>query len=134
MKLSHSGRRETLGGANTIRGYKLEELGRELFGKNQLLYTIEYRYVLMAPRAFSVFKWSIGMGFELAGFSDVGVAWSRSQDFSLNRTRIGFGAGFRVLLPAIEMIRFDIGVSQYGDVVFNFGMNSIFHARSQRIR
>lgn len=123
-----------LGGANTIRGYKLSELGKELFGKNQFLYTLEYRYTLLAPRAFSVFKWSVGMGFELAAFGDVGVAWSRSQDFSLNRTRYGYGVGFRVLLPAIEMVRFDIGISQYGDVVFNFGMNSIFQARTLRIR
>ena len=123
-----------LGGANSIRGYKLDDLGRELFGQNQFLYTLEYRYVLSAPRPYKVFKWSIGMGFELAGFTDVGVAWSRSQDFSLNRTRIGFGAGLRVLLPAVEMVRFDIGISQYGDVVFNFGINSIFFSRRQRIR
>jgi outer membrane protein insertion porin family len=123
-----------LGGANSIRGYRVEELGKELYGKHQLIYTLEYRFLLSPLRAYKIFKWSIGMGFELAAFGDVGVAWSRGQDFSLDRARAGFGAGFRVLLPSIEAVRFDVGVSEYGDVVFNFGVNSIFTARRERVR
>jgi outer membrane protein assembly factor BamA len=123
-----------LGGSNSIRGYKLEELGQELFGKNQFLYTLEYRYTLLPLRGFKILKWTISAGFELAGFGDAGIAWSRGQDFSLDRTRFGFGAGLRLLLPGVNMIRFDVGMSQYGDVVFNFGVNSIFEARRQRVR
>jgi len=123
-----------LGGANSVRGYKLEELGKELYGKNQLLYTVEYRYRILPLAPLRIFKWSIGVGLEVAAFSDVGVVWSRSQDFSLNRTRVGAGVGLRILLPGVEMVRLDVGVGQYGDVVFNFGLNSIFHARRQRIR
>ncbi len=123
-----------MGGSNSIRGYKLEELGKELFGKNQCLYTLEYRYVLLPLRGFKIFKWTISAGFELAGFGDAGIAWSRSQDFSLNRTRIGYGAGLRLLLPGVNMIRFDVGMNQFGDVVFNFGVNAIFEARRKRVR
>jgi outer membrane protein assembly factor BamA len=123
-----------LGGSNSIRGYNLEELGKQLFGKNQFLYTLEYRYVLLPLKPYKIFKWSIGAGLELAGFGDAGVAWSRGQDFSLDRTRFGFGGGLRILLPGVNMVRLDVGVSQYGDVVFNFGMNTIFEARRQRVR
>jgi outer membrane protein assembly factor BamA len=123
-----------LGGSNSIRGYKLDDLGKKLFGKNQFLYTLEYRYVLVPLQAYKIFKWSIGAGLELAGFGDAGIAWSQGKDFSLNRTRFGFGGGVRVLLPGVNMVRFDIGVSQEGDVVFNFGINSIFEARRLRVR
>ena len=123
-----------MGGSNSIRGYELEELGRELFGKNQLIYNLEYRYLILPIRPLKVFKWSIGIGLEAAAFADAGVAWNRSADFSWDRTRVGYGAGLRVLLPAVEMVRLDVGVSQYGDVVFNFGVNSMFFTRKQRVR
>jgi len=123
-----------LGGSNSIRGYKLEELGQELFGKNQFLYTLEYRYNLLPLRGFKIFRWTISAGFDLAGFGDAGIAWSQSKDFSFNRARFGYGVGLRLLLPGVNMIRFDVGMSQYGDVVFNFGVNSIFEARRQRVR
>jgi outer membrane protein assembly factor BamA len=123
-----------LGGANTIRGYKLLELGKELFGKNQLLYNWEYRWNFYPMRTFKIIKWKLKCGFQLAGFADAGIAWTRPQDLSLNRTRFGFGGGLRLLLPVFEMIRFDVGVSQYGDVVFNFGIQSIYFMRRLRVR
>lgn len=123
-----------IGGANSVRGFELAELGKEMSGKHQLLYTLEYRYLLKPIHPVSIFSWSVGVGLELAAFGDLGVVWSRPEDLSLDRTRAGFGAGLRVLLPALEMVRFDVGVSQYGDVVFNFGVNSIFTARRQRAR
>ena len=123
-----------LGGANTIRGYKLKELGREIFGKNQFLYTLEYRYLLVPLKAYKIIKWTVGIGFELAAFGDIGIAWSTADEFSWDRTRFGYGVGFRALLPAIGQVRFDMGISQYGDVVFNFGIGSIFDARAKKIR
>lgn len=123
-----------MGGANSIRGYELEELGKELFGKNQLIYNLEYRWLIMPVRALKVFKWSVGVGLQAAAFADAGVAWSRGGDFAWDRTRVGYGAGLRVLLPSVEMLRLDVGFSQYGDVVFNFGMNSIFFQRKERVR
>ena len=123
-----------LGGANTIRGYKLKELGREIFGKNQFLYTLEYRYLLVPLKGFKVLKWTVGLGLELAAFGDVGIAWSTADEFSWDRTRFGYGVGIRALVPSIGMVRFDMGVSQYGDVLFNFGIGSIFDARAKKIR
>ena len=123
-----------LGGANSVRGYKLEELGKELFGKNQLLYTLEYRYQILPLSPLKIFKWSIGVGLEAAAFGDAGIVWSRAQDFNLDRTRVGAGVGLRLLIPGTEMLRFDMGLSQFGDIVFNFGVNSIFTGRRKRIR
>jgi outer membrane protein insertion porin family len=123
-----------MGGSNSIRGYRLEELGRELYGKNQLLFNIEYRWNFIPLRDIRVFKWTISTGFQIACFVDSGLAWSRTNDFNLKRTRSGFGAGLRWLLPGVEMLRFDMGVSQYGDVVFNFGVQSIFSGRRQNVR
>ena len=123
-----------LGGANSVRGYHLDDLGKELFGANQLIYNLEYRWNFLPVQDLKVFKWSFGVGLQAAAFADAGVAWSRAEDFSLDRTRAGFGLGLRVLLPAVEMMRLDVGMSQYGDVVFNFGMNSIFFGRRLRVR
>jgi outer membrane protein insertion porin family len=121
-----------LGGSNSVRGYDLEELGREIFGKNRLLATAEYRYLVMPVRPFRIAKWSVAVGLELATFADVGVIWSEPEQFNLDRTRFGYGAGARVLFPVVDMIRFDIGVSETGDVEFNFGIRAIFDARSVR--
>jgi outer membrane protein assembly factor BamA len=123
-----------MGGANTIRGYKLLELGKEMFGKNQLLYNLEYRWNFHPMRTYKIIKWKVKFGFQAAGFADVGIAWTRDKDFSIDRTRFGFGGGLRLLLPVFEMIRFDVGVSQYGDVEFNFGIRSIFFGRRLRVR
>ena len=123
-----------LGGANSIRGYNLEELGPELFGRHQFLYTLEYRYLLGRVRGYKLMRWTVGLGFELAAFGDFGIAWSESREVSLDRARAGFGAGFRVLAPSVGSVRLDLGVSQNGDFVFNFGVGSIFDARRMRVR
>jgi len=123
-----------LGGANTIRGFKLEDLGQDNFGKNQFLYTLEYRYLLSPLKAYKIIKWNVTLGLELAAFGDVGIAWSTSEEFSWDRTRFGYGAGLRFLVPSVGMVRFDMGISQYGDVVLNFGVGSIFDARAKRVR
>jgi len=71
---------------------------------------------------------------ELAAFSDVGVAWSYKDESSWERTRIGFGVGVRALVPGIHSVRLDVGMSQFGDVVFNFVVGSIFDARAKKVR
>lgn len=123
-----------MGGANTIRGYKLLELGNEIYGKNQFLFNWEYRWNFHPMRTYQIINWKVKFGFQLAGFADAGIAWTREQDFSLNRTRFGFGGGFRLLLPVFEMVRLDVGVSQFGDVEFNFSIQSIYYGRRQRVR
>jgi outer membrane protein insertion porin family len=121
-----------LGGSNSVRGFKLEELGKKIFGKNRLLASAEYRYLALPVRPFGIFRWSVAIGAELATFADIGVIWNEPEQFAMSRTRFGYGAGVRVLFPVVDMIRFDVGVSEFGDVVFNFGIRSIFDARSLR--
>lgn len=121
-----------LGGSNSVRGYDLNTLGKKLNGKNRFITNAEYRYLAMPVRPFHIAKWSVAVGFEVAAFADVGVVWSDPEEFNLDRTRFGYGAGVRVLFPVVDMIRFDLGVSEFGDVEFNFGIRAVFGARALR--
>lgn len=103
-----------LGGANTIRGYDIEKLGRTLFGKNQLLGTAEYSFLVVPTRRFDFWKLSIRLGLEIALFGDVGVAWNESRDLNARRTRAGGGAGIRFLNDGNQMVRVDFGWSPEG--------------------
>jgi outer membrane protein insertion porin family len=123
-----------MGGSNSIRGYDLEVLGKELYGKNQLIGTVEYQHLVWDVREIAIYKWSFTLGFEVAAFVDVGAAWSESNDLNLDRTRTGFGAGLRPLLPGIGVLRLDLGVSQDGDAVFHIGVKSKMVAQRERIR
>ncbi len=123
-----------IGGANSVRGYELEELGKEIFGKNQFLYTLEYRYLAIPTRPVKILKWTFSLGLELATFGDVGVAWSDPSDFNIDRTRSGYGVGVRVLVPGLDSLRFDVARSEEGNTVFNFGVRAIFDERKKRVR
>jgi len=100
-----------LGGANTIRGYDVNVLGKTLYGKNQLLGTTEYSFNLMPIRHVGFWKLHFPVGLDFALFADAGIAWSESGDFALKRARAGGGAGLRILNPVTEMIRLDVGWS-----------------------
>ncbi len=123
-----------IGGANSVRGYSLEELGKEIFGKNQFLYTAEYRYLVLPPGPVKILNWTFSLGLEAAAFGDVGLAWSRPGDFNMARTRGGYGLGVRLLVPGLESLRFDVARSEFGDTVFNFGVRAIFDERKKRVR
>ncbi len=122
-----------IGGANSVRGYELEELGKEIFGKNQFLYTLEYRYLAIPTRPVKILKWTFSLGLELATFGDVGVAWSDPSEFNVDRTRSGFGLGVRLLVPGLDSLRFDVARSEEGNTVFNFGVRAIFDERKKRV-
>jgi hypothetical protein len=117
-----------------VRGYEIEQAGKETFGKNQFVCNLEYRWNAMPVRPFRIFKWSFGLGLQLAAFGDLGLAWSRPEDLALDRTRLGCGLGARLLLPGMEMVRFDVGLNRNGEFAFNFGTGSIFSARRLRVR
>ena len=123
-----------MGGANSIRGYELDELGRELAGKNQLLTTIEYQYLLWDVREIIVYGFAVTMGLELGAFVDVGVAWNEGHEFNTDNTRTGYGVGLRSLVPSIGEVRFDVGVSTDGDFVFHFATWPKMVAERQRLR
>ena len=107
-----------MGGANTIRGYGVTDLGEDFSGKNQLLGTAEYSFTVIPLRRWDLWKISLRLGAEVAVFADAGIAWSESRDFTTRRARGGLGGGLRLLVPGSEMVRFDVGWSP--DFGFHF--------------
>jgi len=123
-----------MGGANSIRGYSIDELGRTLYGKDQLIGTLEYSLNLMPVRRFDFWRFAVSMGLDVALFADAGIAWSDSADLAMRRARGGIGAGLRLLVPGSEMLRFDVGWSPEGGFHFHFASASKPVAQRQRIR
>jgi len=123
-----------MGGANTIRGYSLDVLGHQLYGKNQLVGTAEYSYELVPVRRWDFWKWSLRMGLDAAVFGDAGIAWEASHDLTLPRARAGLGAGLRLRLPATEMVRFDLGWSPADGFHFHLAALSKPEAQRKRLR
>lgn len=123
-----------MGGANSIRGYDVNSLGQELFGKSQMIGTVEYRILLSPIREYRFIRWTVGLGFQLAAFWDTGVAWNEGNDFAWDRFRNGFGAGLRVLVPGVEMLRLDLGWTEDGVLRFTIRGASKFDAQRRRLR
>jgi outer membrane protein insertion porin family len=123
-----------MGGANSIRGYSIEDLGKRLFGKDQLIGTVEYSVNLMPLRRWDIWRFALRLGLDVAVFTDAGIAWSESRELAMNRARAGVGAGFRLLIPGSEMVRFDMGWSPEGGFQFHFASGSKPVAQRQRIR
>jgi outer membrane protein insertion porin family len=121
-----------MGGANTIRGYGVSDLGEELSGKNQLLGTAEYSFTVIPLRRWDLWKISLRLGAELALFADAGIAWTESRDFTTRRARGGLGSGLRLLVPGSEMVRFDVGWSP--DFGFHFHFANGTKPKAQRAR
>jgi outer membrane protein assembly factor BamA len=117
-----------LGGTNSIRGWGLDSAR----GKNQSINTLEYRYDLMVPRAFSIFGFTIYFGVQAALFGDLGIAWDDSQG---NRWLDGYGFGIRLLIPYVDMIRFDFAFGEPGaGLTRQFGIGEKAVQQRDRIR
>jgi outer membrane protein insertion porin family len=123
-----------MGGANSIRGYTIGELGQTIYGKSQLIGTAEYSFNLMPLKRWDVFKWSFRLGLDVAVIADAGTAWSEPREFAMNRTRGGLGAGFRLLVPGSEMTRFDLGWSPAEGFNFHFASGSKPNSQRNRLR
>lgn len=109
-----------LGGANSVRGYDLNELGPVVNGKNQALATAEYNVQLLDVDRRDFWRWSFSLGLQLAFFGDLGLAWSEPDEFAWRRFRGGVGAGLRILVPGAEQVRLDVGWSADGGLHFHF--------------
>ena len=94
-----------IGGENTVRG---REFG-ESRGKNQLIGTLEYRFMAVPTRSFRVFGFNLYGGIALAAFGDLGSAWDVSEGFSGGFID-GGGIGLRLFVPFFNMIRLDLAV------------------------
>jgi len=123
-----------LGGSNSIRGYRVGELGRSLHGRNQLLLTAEYRGQLIPSREYVILGLAGDLGLSWALFADSGIAWNEAEEFDGSRFKTGVGLGLRVLMPAVDMTRLDIGVGEEGDLVFHFAVFSKMSAQRFRRR
>jgi len=104
-----------VGGTNTVRGWEFAART----GKNQFLNTVEYRLTLLEPRLI-VFPFNIHYrgGLQLGFFGDAGIGWDESREFAAKNFIAGFGAGLRLLVPIVGMVRFDLGWGQSGKSVF----------------
>lgn len=123
-----------MGGANSIRGYDIDLLGKELFGKNQFIVTTEYQYEVLPLSELGWKRWAVSVGLELAAFVDYGSAWSDTGAFEAANNRFGFGVGLRWLVPGVNVIRTDLGVSENGDFVVHLGILEKFAAQRVRLR
>jgi len=121
-----------LGGGSSVRGYSRTELGKVLYGKNQFLATAEYGYCILSPRQFMLFGksfLSFRAGLNIVGFIDYGVAWTDAEDLNMDRSRTGFGIGLHAMVPGIERIRLDLGISQDGELEIHIGTRSKLDAQ-----
>lgn len=123
-----------LGGSNTIRGYDIRELGREVVGKNQFLGTLEYRFPLLPSREYEIMGLASDLGLSAALFADTGIAWNTAKQIDRNKTRSGFGFGLRILMPAVDMTRLDVGFDEDGNWQIHFASFSKMRAQRSRLR
>lgn len=119
-----------IGGTNTVRGWDFA--ARQ--GKNQMLNTLEYRYMLLKPRGWEL-PWGIKYrgGLSLAAFSDYGIGWYEGPEFSTENFINGYGFGLRLLLPIVQVARIDLAWGEQGKTVF-LHLGSFEKATMQRRR
>lgn len=108
-----------VGGTNSIRGWSLSSR----VGKHQLLNTVELRQTLAEPASLTVAGFTAYIGLQVAGFVDFGHAWSRPDELALDRFITGYGAGLRLLVPFVDVVRLDVGFGEPGEgPTFHFGI------------
>lgn len=106
-----------LGGTNTVRGWEYASR----VGKNQLIGTLEYSYMLLKPRLVRLpFGLRYRGGLQLCAFGDIGTVWSQGSDFGGRNLIAGGGVGVRLLVPIVGMVRFDLAWGG-GGTMFHIG-------------
>jgi outer membrane protein insertion porin family len=129
-----------MGGSNSIRGYDFDVLGGELFGKNEMIVTAEYQYLVTDLRPIRLWKWAIAAGLEVAAFTDLGIAWDTdpalelNDNFSWDRFKVGGGIGLRFLVPSVDVVRMDMAIGEDGSFRFHFAVWPKLYAQRLRIR
>ena len=68
-----------MGGANSIRGYSIEDLGGTLYGKNQLIGTARVLAEPDAAAPLGLLEVRLRLGLDFAFFTDAGIAWSEPR-------------------------------------------------------
>jgi outer membrane protein assembly factor BamA len=118
-----------LGGANTVRGWSLGSRT----GRNQFIGTAEYTFVARQVAPFSIFGFNAYGGLQLVAFADTGLAWNHSADRQSAIT--GYGAGLRVLVPFVDLVRIDVAWGEPGQgAAAYFGISLKAARQRQRVR
>jgi len=99
-----------LGGTNSVRGWSLGSRT----GKNQTINTAELRWNIREPKATKVLMLKGSLGFQVAMFADLGHAWNRSDEFTLDNFIGGYGVGFRLMVTGMGLVRFDVALGEPG--------------------
>jgi outer membrane protein insertion porin family len=98
-----------LGGTNSVRGWDLGSVT----GKDQMINTLEYRYMLMPARSFTYFGITASLGLQVTVFGDLGWAWEGESSNQFGDSMLdGYGVGLRFLIPYVGVARLDFGVGQ----------------------
>ena len=118
-----------VGGTNSVRGYGL---GARI-GKNQNINSLYLRYNLFEPRNVRIWRMNNLFGVQVAAFTDMGHAWSGSEEYTWDNYISGYGVGLRLLLPKIGMMRFDFGWGESGKSI-RFHVGGFEKAVKQRER
>jgi len=104
-----------LGGTSTVRGW--DYASRK--GKNQFINTLEYRVTLMNPQLIHLpFKIKYRGGLAFAVFGDLGIVWDNPHQFRAENFIGGVGAGIRLLLPIVGVLRVDVAWGQHDKGIF----------------
>ena len=91
---------ETLGGANSIRGFKEYRFP----DTRNLLLNAEYR-------------WEVWSYVDFAFFYDAGKVFSKAADLDLRNLKSGYGFGIRAHSPTGMVVRFDFSRSNEGFIL-----------------
>ena len=103
-----------IGGTNTVRGWEFAART----GKNQFINTMEYRITLAKPRLVHLpFKIKYRGGLQLAFFGDLGIGWYTKDEFRSENFIGGVGAGIRLMVPIVGLVRVDFGYGQSGESI-----------------
>ena len=120
-----------LGGGNSVRGWDLDSRR----GRNQFIASLEYTVVAHPVTAFSVAGFNFYTGVQVVGFADLGIAWTSADDFNTAAAIDGYGAGVRLLVPFVDVIRIDVAWGQPGrGAIGYFGVSLKAARQRQRVR
>ncbi|MGH1365296.1 MAG: BamA/OMP85 family outer membrane protein [Calditrichia bacterium] len=110
-----------LGGPNSLRGYRDRSLTPEGYASNMALASGEIRFPLSGrlkdPDRFTGVL-----------FYDAGYVWNEPQTFKVSRLKAGIGAGVRMELPIIGLVRVDLAypVPDYSDYQIHVSLGHTF--------
>lgn len=95
------------GGANTFRGHDADSLS---LGKNELLLTLEERFVLRERKAASLWGINFFYGLQLVAGLDGSLLWDEGRPGWDNYEGAVYG-GLHLVIPALDRVRFEVGYS-----------------------